>query len=362
LPITIALAISYFRAHCCRNGSNDGAAVVKLDDEKLDEIDNEVRAHPASARSLSPALLTRVFHQPAMIYFKGVAETLSVRECSRRLNVASSAISRQIAQLEDALGMMLFQRDGRRLRLTTAGEILYRHVCRLSAPLEAAVSELDMLRGLKTGSVRIATAETVGLFVLPQLISGFMARYPTIHVDVAVTSSSDVIKQLADEHVDIGFAFVTRPPTQVQMTTQHEVNVGALMHKDHALAHVPHLTLADCFTHPVAIGKVGLSIREAIDPLLEGSNLLKMPVLEAGSNAMLVELARIGYHVSIMTSIGAYSETGNADLVFRPLEDAELPAHYFGLMVRLASNLHFAPATFHNYATERLRQISWPAA
>lgn len=315
----------------------------------------------AGERSLSPQLLTRIFHQPAMVYFKGVAETLSVRECSRRLNVASSAVSRQITQLEDALGMTLFQRDGRRLRLTTAGEVLYRHVCRLSAPLEAAISELDMLRGLKTGSVRIATAETVGLFVLPQLIAGFMERYPTIHVDVTVTSSSDVIKQLAEEHVDIGFAFVTRPPTMVQMTTQHEVLVGALMRRDHVLAHVPRLTLADCFAHPVAIGKAGLSIREAIDPLLEGSNLLKRPVLECGSNAMMVELARIGYHVSIMTSIGAYSETENEDLIFRPLEDAELPSHYFGLMARVASNLHFAPAIFHSYATERLRKVSWPA-
>lgn len=314
----------------------------------------------AGARTLSTQLLTRLLYQPAMIYFRAVAETLSVRECSRRLNVASSAISRQIAQLEDALDMSLFQRDGRRMRLTPAGEVLYRHVCRLSAPIEAAISELDMLRGLKTGTVRIATSETIGLFVLPQLISGFMARYPTIHVDVTVTSSSDVIKQLDDEHVDIGFAFVTGPPRLVQMSTQHEVLVGALMVRDHPLAQVPRLRLADCFAHPVAIGKAGLSIREAIDPLLEELNLLKMPVLEVGSNAMLVELARTGYHVAITTSIGAYSETGNENLLFRPLEDAELPSHFFGLMVRVGASLHFAPATFHGYAVERLRQNPWP--
>ncbi|MFT3974951.1 MAG: LysR family transcriptional regulator [Amaricoccus sp.] len=86
-----------------------------------------------------------------------------MRECARRLNVASSAVSRQIGQLEDALGMAPFQRGHRRLRLTAAGEILYRHANRAIAPIEAAVSELDMLRGLRIGSVRIATAESVGV-------------------------------------------------------------------------------------------------------------------------------------------------------------------------------------------------------
>lgn len=312
-------------------------------------------------RPLSPALLTRMFHQPAIVYFKVVAETLSVRECSRRLNVASSAISRQILQLEDALDMTLFQRDGRRLRLTAAGEILYRHLGRISAPLEAAVSELDMLRGLKTGSVRMATAETVGLSVLPQLLSGFAETYPTIHLDVAVASSSEVIKLVAEEHVDLGFAFVTQPPTLVHMPVRHEVQVGALMRKDHPLAHGSSLRLADCFEHPVAIGKAGLSIRDAINPLLEGSNLLSKPVVEMGSNAMLVELARLGHHVSIMTSIGAHSPPTGGELLFRPLEDEELPAHFFGLVVRASSNLHFAPATFLSYAAENLPKAAWPS-
>src|ERR1700761_4882081 len=108
--------------------------MVKDDaDEREGRSEKATATKPAGSsrprdHALSPALLARVFHQPTLIYFKAVAECLSIREAGRRLNVASSAVTRQIVQLEDALGLALFQRDGRRLKLATAGEILYRHV------------------------------------------------------------------------------------------------------------------------------------------------------------------------------------------------------------------------------------------
>jgi DNA-binding transcriptional LysR family regulator len=182
-----------------------------------------LRSSPPRERALSPALLARMFHQPAMIYFQTVAELLSIRECARRLNVASSAVSRQISQLEDALGMVLFQREGRRIKMTAAGEILYRHVRRVASPLEAAVSELDMLRGLKTGSVRIATVESVGLSFLPPLLTAFSQKHPTLHLNVEVTSSADVVSRLIDETIDVGFGFVTAPPREIEMAVRRDV-------------------------------------------------------------------------------------------------------------------------------------------
>ncbi|ANH08194.1 hypothetical protein shn_27580 (plasmid) [Shinella sp. HZN7] len=301
-----------------------------------------------------------MFHQPAMIYFQTVAELLSVRECARRLNVASSAVSRQIAQLEDALGMALFQREGRGLRLTAAGEILFRHVRRVASPLEAAVSELDMLRGLKTGSVRIATVESVGLSFLPPLLIAFSQRYPTLHLSVEVTSSADVVTRLVDETVDVGFGFVTVPPREIEMAVRRDVRVGALMRPDHALASRQKLTLADCFVHPVAIGTRELSIRRAIQSTLDASASVPPPLLEVGSIRMLVELAQAGHHVSIMTPIGAHTEISSGALVFRPLDDPGLSTNRFGLMVRARAGLHFAPAVFYDHAKEHFRSLELP--
>ena len=198
--------------------------------------------------ALSPALLARVFHQPALIYFNAAAEHLSIRE--RRLNVASSAVSRQISQMEDALGIELFEREARRLKLAPAGEILFRHTRRISAPLESAVAELDMLRGLRTGRVRIATIESVGLSFLPTLIAEFGRRHPRIHLDVAVLRAAEVISRLAAGEVDVGFGFIAvAPPPRIEVALRRDVRIGALMRPDHPLADTPHLTIADCVSH-----------------------------------------------------------------------------------------------------------------
>lgn len=312
--------------------------------------------------ALSPALLARVFHQPSLIYFNAVAENLSVREAARRLNVASSAVTRQVAGLENALGMELFLREGRRLTLTPAGEILYRHARRLTAPLEAAVSELDMLRGLKTGSVRIAAVESVGLSFLPRLIADFGRRYPRLHLDVAVASSADVMARLLGERADIGFGFIAGAPKGIEVTVRRDVRIGVVMRPDHPLAASPNLTLAVCLAHPVAVAKPEISIRAVIEPFLQRSAVIRRPLVEVDSIRMLVELAQIGHHVSIMTPIGAQNEIQNGSLLFRPLEDARLPDNRFGLMVRAGGNLHFAPAVFYEHAKHYFESIELPGA
>ncbi len=118
--------------------------------------------------------------------------------------------------------------------------------------------------------------------------------------------------------------------------------------------------LAACFAHPVAIGKRDLAIREAIQPILDASSFVPPPLLEVGSIRMLVELAQLGHHVSVMTPIGAHNVIGNGTLVFRPLDDPGLPANRFGLMVRVSAGLHFAPAVFYEHAKEHFRAIELP--
>ncbi len=324
---------------------------------------------PAAAASvrprdhaLSPAHLARIFHQPGVIYFGAVAECLSIREAARRLNVASSAVTRQVTQLEDALGLALFQRETRRLALTPAGEILYRQVRRLTAPLEAAVAELDMLRGLKAGSVRIASVESVGLSFLPELLVAFTRAHPRLSVDVRICASAEIQSLLVEDQVDIGLGFVTRPPPLVEVAVRRDVRIGVLMRPDHPFAAEARFTLASCMAHPLAVARPELSIREVIEPFLQRASPFAPPLVEVDSIRMLVELARLGRHVSIMTPIGAQNELRDGDLVFRPLEDYGLPANRFGLMVRAGHSLSFAPAAFYEHAKRYFHEVPLPGA
>ncbi|ODT66998.1 MAG: hypothetical protein ABS75_25805 [Pelagibacterium sp. SCN 63-23] len=312
--------------------------------------------------ALSAGLLARVFHQPSLLYFNAVATHLSIREAARRLDVASSAVTRQVAQLEDALGIALFIRDKRRLRLSPAGDILFRHSRRLMAPMEAAVSEIELLRGVRAGSVRIAAAESVGLSFLPRLISDFGQRYPRLNLDVSVISSAEVVERLLDERVDIGLGFFARPPRQIEIAVRREVRIGAVMVPDHPLAAENEVTMAQCLGHPLAVVKPEISIREVIDPFLRAASTFLPPLVEADSIRMLVELALGGHYASVMTPIGAQNEIAAGRLVFRPLADGGLPTNHFGILVRAGTPLHLAPAIFFEHAKSYFDHLVLPGA
>src|SRR5690606_29626786 len=151
---------------------------------------------------------------------------------------------------------------------------------RLAAPMEAAVSEIELLRGVRAGSVRIATAESVGLSFLPQLITDFGRRYPRLTLDISIIPSTEVVERLVDERIDIGFGFFARPPRQVDVAFRRDVSIGVVMAPDHPLAQHGSLTLAQCLEHPLAVGKPEISIREVIEPFLRSSASITPPLVE----------------------------------------------------------------------------------
>jgi DNA-binding transcriptional LysR family regulator len=99
-----------------------------------------------------------------------------------------------------------------------------------------------------------------------------------------------------------------------------------------------------------------------IEPFLQRAAAMRLPLVEVDSIRMLVELALIGDHVSVMTPIGAQNEIKSGALLFRPLKDSGLPTNRFGLMVRAGGNLQFAPAVFYEHAKRHFEAIELPGA
>lgn len=304
-----------------------------------------------SKNPLSPASLARLFHTPSLLYFTMVAETLSMRETARRLNIASSAVARQIGHLEQSLGMQLFLREARRLRLTPAGEILLRHTRQLTGPLEAAVSQLSLLAGLKTGTVRLATVESVGLTILPGLIAEFSAQYPSLHVDVRVAPAQEAIDMVVESEVDIGFTFLAAQPRGIEVAIRRDLPIGAVMRADHPLAGELRPSFATCFGHTFALPRRGMSIRDVIEPFLDRDGSQGRSFVEVNSIRMLFELAKTGRYLSFMTPLGIERELASGEVVFRPISDKGLPLNRFGMVIRKGGDLRYAPAAFFNLAS-----------
>lgn len=175
-------------------------------------------------------------HAPAIHYFDMVRRCHSIREAARRLNVASSAVNRQILKLEDEIGAPLFDRLPGGLRLTGAGEIFARHVTVVLQDMERVRSELDALQGLRTGHVEIATIEAVTSDLLPCVLKAMRERYPDITVGVTLLGSQAIPEAVSSGAVDLGLAFALPRSADLQQVSVGHFRLGAIVSPQHPLA------------------------------------------------------------------------------------------------------------------------------
>ncbi|MTI45810.1 DNA-binding transcriptional LysR family regulator [Roseibium hamelinense] len=297
----------------------------------------------------------RNLYAPAMRYFAMVAELGSIRAASRELNVASSAVNRQVLWLEEALGMQLFERVGRTLRLSQAGEVLLAHVRRTYSDFDATIAELDALKGLRRGTVTVATVESVSEKLLPGLISGFRKSYPGIHVRVIVTSSQEAARLVEAAEADVGFTFDPPQSSSLTIAFHQDLVIGALMAPDHPLANVEALTLAECLKFPVAMPAEGLSLRARLDTVRSRISGATKTYVEANSLRFMRALARSDNIIGFQTRIGSEDDLATEKLVFRPLTDAPLQDDRLCVVTSSLRALALAPGMFFDHALIALK-------
>ncbi|HWT98771.1 MAG TPA: LysR family transcriptional regulator [Terriglobales bacterium] len=292
-------------------------------------------------------------------YFLCVAQLGSVRAASRQLNVAASAISRQILLLEGQLGIALFERQGRHLMLTDAGSVLLRSLKHLQIGHEEALTALTAFKDLKRGRVRVATVESISVAILPDLVAEFARMFPGIQVVVTVAGADTVIELVRDHDADIGFTFSTAPLEGLSVEFERSFRLGATMSPDHILAKREKIALADCLAFPVAWPAQGLSLRAIIDQGLAGPSQF-IPAFECNSLRLMASLARRGACIAFQTQIGIEREIKEGQLVFKPLTDRRLPLDHLKLVRRQKLTARSPLSAFLDLARRRLQQATEP--
>ncbi len=167
--------------------------------------------------------------------FDAAARTLSFSRAAEALHLTQPAVSMQIRQLEHFAGVPLFERTGRRLHLTDAGEELVLHARAVLFALEEADERFAAMKGLHGGRVRLAVVSTAKYFA-PRLIARFGQAHPGVQVRLQVDNRQDVVRTLAANDVDL--ALMGRPPG--------ELDLWAAPFADH-----PHVIIAPP-DHPLA--------------------------------------------------------------------------------------------------------------
>lgn len=134
--------------------------------------------------------------------FDAVARHLSFTKASEELHLTQPAVSMQIKQLEEIIGLPLIELVGKRVHLTEAGEELQRYTRAVTSLLGEAQQVFEEMKGLRRGHLKIAVASTANYFV-PRLWAAFRKRHPDVSVSLNVTNRQGLIRALVDNQSDL---------------------------------------------------------------------------------------------------------------------------------------------------------------
>jgi DNA-binding transcriptional LysR family regulator len=293
-------------------------------------------------------------HLTVLRYFHEVATTGSIREASDNLNVASSAISRQISKLEAEVGEVLFERLPRGMKLTAAGEIYSAYVVDSLLSLRRLGSEIQQLRNMNIGIVRISSIEgMVGSFLSP-LISEFRREFPDIEVQLLIASASEVTTQLLAGTADIGLAFNAPALKNIEYRLRINDPVMAVMAPNYELNYMEQFALSQVLSGPIAIPVTSFGIRNLLDQACRETKVPLLPSLETNSIEALRAFAKNGDGISLLHGYAVKTELENGELIARPITSPTLTGGTIDLCILSERLLPVAAKEFLSFAEKKL--------
>ena len=299
----------------------------------------------------------RRIHSTAIYCFDSVRRLGSIREASRSLNMATSAISRQIQKLEDDLDIQLFERSPNGLKLTSAGESFARHAQMVLKDAERLYSEIDAIKGIQKGHIEIATVEGPSIELIPRVIKDFRKRFPNISVGVHVIGSSKTPELIINGDVDIGLAFDLEHLRDLNQLWVQNYVLGAVVAQDHPLASKEETSLQECSTYPLILSKKGLSIYKHLSSFI---NLIgpSHQVIETNSVELSRKLAMSGMGIAFQTIIGIEEDLAHQRLFHIPITQPNRINSELGVYVRANRTLPVAADHFVRDLIHELSQAS----
>jgi DNA-binding transcriptional LysR family regulator len=283
-----------------------------------------------------------------------IARAGSIRKASEILCISSTALNRRLLAMEEEFGVPIFERLPKGLRLSSAGDLILRHMQSQIAEHEHLCSQLVDLSGLRRGHVSIACSQALLPHFLPEQISSFRKIYPDVTFSVHLRDREAAEIALQSNAADLAIVLEPVNLSVFQNVLSVCQPIWCLMRETHPLAGKEVIRLEDCAQYPVALPEANYGVRYLIDrALMRGSSAINM-VIEADSFEFLRGLALyedlITFHIPISLPV----QPGEG-LVYRPLDPDEVEAGRLSVGYLRGRNPPVAAARFLEYICDELK-------
>ncbi len=293
-----------------------------------------------------------MLHSRLLKYLDEVARHGSIRKAAARLNVASSAINRQILALESEIGAPIFERMPRRLRLTSTGEVLIAHVRETLKGHQRVEAQIEAFKGLTRGEVTIATMNGLAAGPLPRFLSRILDQHPRVLLRLRVLPFDQMTNAVLTGEADLALTY--NPPNSpgLRIVASHDIAVGAVVSPKHPLTKRQALRLADCVEFPIAVADLSMTIRPAVELAFARANILLQPTIETNSIEFMKKIARSGQAITFLNPVDVAEEVAAGEIRHLPVQELDAHPISLKLMVRARGGLD----PFASLVVEELRR------
>ena len=298
----------------------------------------------------------RALQETALRHFLEVAQTGSVTAAAERLHLAPSAVSRSIARLEESLDTLLFERRARGMRLNSAGELLAVHARRAWQDIERVVGEIESLRGLRRGTVRLASTEGFASEFLPHLVAVFQREHPDVRFVLEVCPQAEIPPLLRHGDVDVGLTLGMASERDLQVECRHPAPIFAVMAPDHPLARRRQLSLAQVTGYPMALPSPSSTLRQLFDISCARQGLSVDAALTANRIDPSLAWVAAGGGITLSGELAVRSRVRAGLVVAVPLRDREMNERHFEVQTLAGRTLPAAGRAFLSQLQDLLAQ------
>nr|WP_294557128.1 LysR family transcriptional regulator [uncultured Rhodopila sp.] len=265
--------------------------------------------------------------------FEAVARHASISRAAGDLLLTQPAVSMQVKQLEDQIGLPLIDQIGKRLCLTEAGQELRNHAVRINAQVMDLRAAMDQLRGLERGVLRLAVVSTA-IYFLPKLIATFTRQHPGVRISLQVVNRDAVLNALSDNQADL--AITGQPPDHADTDAQNFMNnpLVVIAAPHHPLAETGPIALSRLEDETLLLREPGSGTRATIERHFAANKLSYRPGCELSSNEAIKQAVQAGLGIGIVPAQTIELELETRRLIILPVEGFPVMRQWFVLQRR----------------------------
>ncbi|HSC09369.1 MAG TPA: LysR substrate-binding domain-containing protein [Rhodanobacteraceae bacterium] len=244
-------------------------------------------------------MLRRLSLRQLTVFLEAVRH-MNFARAAETLHLTQPAISMQIRQLEGVVGLPLFERVGKRLALTPAGELFRHHAARVLGELQDAEQALQSMKGLRSGQANVGLVSTAKYFA-PKLLAQFARHHPQVDIQFLVGNRETLINALRDNEID--FAVMGRPPEKLDASAEPVAENPHMFvaHKGHRLLRAVRFDLHELRDEAFLMREPGSGTRLVMEAVFKQHLFTPQRIMTLGSNESVKQTVMAGMGVSLLS-------------------------------------------------------------